>query len=662
MVTNKLNLDSTIKEYYAQSRDERLELCQERAKRRWTQFETSPDYIQDALKYAEEVKIDAKSGKTSTDEIKKVDDLWVVLKSKPEETDIDKTISEILEDDIPEAYAQIMAILSEQFYRFNRSDEAKESSQRGQDILKALSKKLSNQPYKSPFLVDSTVSKEQIRLCLAYIQSHSYSTPNNERYEETISQLQNCKEYVIGKTEIEGSSWSGTLALIEAYLGRALRNAWQYNRAVRAFGQARSYYEKKSRKYTGVDKKNKPLERLKNYQKNSKFYEETELSFIKHRTSMILILGNAWMDIQHGRSYKALYNSLYPAKAMLESLEKDEFGKNYLELLESAAMRWLSIPAYSRKENKIKETVIFTPQEALDKISLVLNRFKELGIERNILHASYEKILCLEYCEHWQSCVDEADALIKRSKEAEAPYWTARSLLLMARVKTRRWYHEDKKEKAFGSKDQREFSLDEVLPFFEEAEKDYKKYIQTQFEYDLYRGEAYLTAKDYTEAAKIFEDALVKNRAYKSFYPEPLNPKIEASCRLRLAKIFIKTGKHAKASEQLQVWDESLSDVVDDMYLHYLAERNKDNLWINKNEFRYEIKIPDHLSYERSNSELRKFLLGKAMELKEDGKTWEEIEDLLEISGNKLTKWRKEFGIDPPKQPLIHTKNSKSKT
>lgn len=629
----------TVNQFLKGSTKVRRDYCIEHARRRWIRsFDQLPKEIQKAIYKAEEIKIFVKNGHTSVKLREKVEELDNLI-NQPVLKEENVLIKDFLKKQLSAFYFQTQAILSEQYHRWNMIDKAQRCAEDGESILNEIT--LYNKKYRRATKLTGTDKeiKEQIRLCLAYIQAFSYQNSQSDKYNKTLKQLKNIKEYVLSRKKSTEDKWFGTLAHIESYLGRCYRNLLQYDLSVRCFGQSLSYYEQRA-------------DQSKNRYPNNLLYQESEKNFVKHRTALILIAGFAWIDILHGKLFKALYNSLFPAKTLLESMN-DTPATNLLYILETAALRWLSLPNYCREGTQKIPLSPYTPQDALDKINFLINKIgnsEEKDVfNRLSLQILYELALCLEYSENWEESLATAQLMIKDGESSNDSFWKGRSYILKARVLTRQWYNQGSKQKNKRAL-KPDFPEREIFDLFEKAEESCKKNIQTHLEFFLYQGEAYLCNKDYDDALASFNQALLLNRSLDQHHRDEIhNPKIEASCRIRLAKIFINKRMFLAAKEEIRIWDETLASIVDDNYLHYLAEKYK---------LEFEVKLPNkhiveinqktQLTFKENLKELKFFLLNRAIELEGNNFKWEDVRNNLGLTRPELLKWRTQLKIHPP--------------
>lgn len=608
-------------------------LFEKEASQRWTNYNKLSDSIKTIIIINEIIKSDIKNGFVTQEKQKIIKKLYDYLRlydlSKESE------ICKLFLKENSAAYFQTMAVISEQFFRWGdikRSLQAVNGNEEvelpgGNEILQAVIDFNQTKRKQTSLSDDISVIKEQIRFCLAYIQACS----NNQfDYQKKLTYLKACKKFVDRQNRETNVSWFGTLASIDSYLGRYYRNKLEHRESLRAFGRSLENYEKRLQERETSESNFKFTNKIKNealLKRNQK-----ERNFIKHRTALILIVGFAWMDISRGQLYKAIFNSLIPAKFLLRDMN-DVLAENYLELLQSAAMRWLSQPAYSNIIGN--EEALFKVEQSLEKAQAVVNKFRELNVPRFTLRALYEEALCLEYCARWDECENKLKEIVDLSDDSDL-YWKIRASFLKARVMAR-------KKVFIASK----IKLSEALNIFERLKEHAKKFKTTELEYYLYKGEIYLAWEKYKEAEKCFLIAQKINNFKVSSRDlfEPLNPKIEAYCLLFRTQIAINSGLLSKAEQLFWSWKSSLSEKVNDIYAHDLAAENELKLkQLSERTFSVKIEKMEDLNYEKQVNELRKFLILQANNMTEhEGHLLKDIAAHMGISRQTLNNWREEY-------------------
>ena len=588
---------------------------EEFASERWPIFVRLSLQVQRLIICAEAIKDDIKNGRVSSTQQRLVVDVANYILDNHQ-------VIERFRQEAPAPYYQTLAMLSEQLYRWGNNAEARRILAGGDKILAAIVTFNKTGSVEPPLSGDVAVVKEQIRFCVSYIQTSSYT---DFKYERTLEELNACKDFV--SERLKYVACNGTKAHIYSYLGRCYRNRLEHRHATRAFSRSISEYESRANTHT---QSTKP----------EGYFVSRERKHIRHRVSLILILGYGWMDILRGQLHKGLYNSLFPAKVLLADMN-DDLATAYLLLLEGAAMRGLSLPKYA-KETSIEPT--FSIEQAYDKVKEAAAIYEKIDIPRFMVRVLFEEALSLEYAGKWVEAEEKADKVISLTNKPDDEYWHIRAYLVKARILYNKQYHEKGNTK-----------LDEVLGVLEEVQEYSQSFRQSHLEFYLTRGEAYLTWDYYKEAKQDFEKARALNqRVDRSGEQEYLNPKIEAACVLRLAQLEGKLGTSTSQAETwLGIWETSLSEIVDDVYLHYLADRIKRKLKrLAENEFSIKIKKDDHraLDYKAQERKLRRFLIQQAIQQAEgQGDLMKTVAEYLKISRQTLNTWREEFGMKPPK-------------
>lgn len=582
------------------------------ASRRWPVFANLSLTIQRLIICAEAIKDDVKNGRVSLTQHKLVEDVAAYLLNTPQ-------VTEQFRREAPAPYYQTLAMLSEQFYRWGDNAKARTILEEGDKILEAIVTFNQTNKIEPPLSEDVTIVKEQIRLCVSYVQTSSYT---NFKYEKTLEELSACQDFV--NERLKYVSCNGTKAHIHSYLGRCYRNRLEHRHASRAFSLSISEYEARANTHS------------QNIQ-TDEYLVNREKKYIRHRVSLILILGYGWMDILRGRLHKGLHNSLFPAKVMLSDID-DDLAKAYLLLLEGSAMLGLSLPDYA-KDPSIKPT--YSIEQAYEKMKEAASIYRKINIPRFTVRVLFQESLALEYSCRWAEAEEKADEVIRLSSNDEDPYWSIRAHLVKARILYNRQYHE-----------KRGATLKEVLDVLSVVQERSKNFRQSHLEFYHTRGEAYLTWQHYEEAKRDFERARDLNRrANRRGEQEYFNPKIEAACLLRLAYMDAKLGLTSKAETWLGLWENSLSEMVDDVYLHYLGERNKRKLKrMVEGEFSIKVNTSRDLNYKAQEARLRKFLIQQATHLAEkEGDLMKAVANHLRVSRQTLITWRKEFGMTSSK-------------
>jgi tetratricopeptide (TPR) repeat protein len=582
------------------------------ASQRWPIFANLSLRIQGLIICAEAIKDDVKNGRVSLAQHQLVEHVTAYILDTSQ-------VAEQFRQEIPSAYYQTLAMLSEQLYRWGDNLKARRILEEGNEILAAILTFNKTGKVEPPLSEDVTIVKEQIRFCVSYIQTSSYT---DFKYEKTLEELNACQDFV--NERLKYVSCIGTKAHIHSYLGRCYRNRLEHRHASKAFSLSISEYEARANTHS------QSIQR-------DEYLVNREKKYIRHKVSLILILGYGWMDILRGRLHKGLYNSLFPAKVLLADID-DDLARAYLLLLEGTAMLGLSLPKYV-KERFVEPT--FSVEQAYEKIKEAASIYRKINIPRFTVRVLFQEALALEYGCRWAEAEEKADEVIRLSSSQDEAYWNIRTHLVKARILYNRQYHE--KGNA---------TLKDVLGLLERVQESSKHFRQSHLEFYYTRGETYLTWQRYEEAKRDFESARDLNRrANRRGEQEYFNPKIEAACLLRLAYMDAKLGLTSKAETWLGLWENSLAEMVDDVYLHYLGERYKRKLKrMAEGEFTIKIDSPRDLNYKVQETRLRKFLIQQATQLAEkEGDLTKAVANHMHVSKQTLITWRKEFGMTSSK-------------
>jgi tetratricopeptide (TPR) repeat protein len=321
---------------------------------------------------------------------------------------------------------KIRAYLSEIYYIFDLKDQARKVLSRA-DIERLPSELFDHS--KKLSAGDCALYREKIRAYLAYIQAHHYS---RENYEKAADEFRRCVRIIKERLMRDhGFRSDSTLALCYYNLGRALRQRSQHPAAMRAFGDALTYFHRRyqarlkmyDEKETQLRRRKKPshasLERLRERRKD-------EMMMFHHRSGLVFGRGMAWSNYARGELIPALAENIVPATAFLDET-KDAISKAYLQLIESTILRNLSDVARPEKRRDNLERA-----EQLLKEAITIFREDHPSYESR---AMYELSIVLLYKRQFDAALKEINKVIKRV-EGKSARWYANSLVYRAKIRS----------------------------------------------------------------------------------------------------------------------------------------------------------------------------------------------------------------------------------
>jgi tetratricopeptide (TPR) repeat protein len=320
---------------------------------------------------------------------------------------------------------KIRAYISEIYYFFDLKEEARNVL--AHTGVERVPIELFNRAEKfSPN--DSVLNREKIRAYLAYLQAHHYVA---EDYDNAAIEFERCAEFIKDKLMRDhGFHSDSTLALCYYNLGRALRQGSKHDEALRAFGNALTYFHRRYRSRLKMfDEKEARLRRRKNRPSASieqlRERRKDETMMFHHRSGLVFGRGMAWSNYASAELLPALTENIVPAAAFFDET-KDEISKSYLKLIESTILR--NLPEDEHRSERAENL-----RRAEQLLKEAITTFQEYKHKTYESRALYELSIVLLYNHQFDSALKQINKVIERVAN-RSPRWHANSLVYRARI------------------------------------------------------------------------------------------------------------------------------------------------------------------------------------------------------------------------------------
>ncbi len=440
---------------------------------------------------------------------------------------------------------------------------------------------------------DKRILRERVRLCLNYAHIVFY---RGSDYDNAKNVILWCRDFVMDRLRDETDfPCFGTLAKAEYFLGRIYMRQNEHEQAETCFERAIHYYDKRA-------------ERMKAECKDEKKLQE-ELAFSEHKTGLCLGLGLGWNNFLQGRLKIALRNNVTPARVLLRRTE-DALNCAYLDLLLGSIQRSL---ADRRDRDKL--------QEAIRRILGAETVFKQYGHGPYMARAAYELSLAYLY----NNELDKAELAVAGaeafSDKTQDRMWKCRSLIVRSRIdRLRRRYTQ-------------------ALEFAAEALRSARETNQVPYQIEalIAQGEALIMLEEIAKAREAFQQALTLNvEPGSDSEGKHSNPKLEAACRLHLARTYVRERMLREAQKQFDRWRELRGQIELGIVHEIAGEVEEEIKELNKD---FVIRADENdLRYEKHKKALQHFLIERATR---KGLSLQQMADALNISRQTLFQWQR---------------------
>jgi tetratricopeptide (TPR) repeat protein len=532
---------------------------------------------------------------------------------------------EVLRDKLGEAgegspfHFRAKAIVSEVLYYYGRVDEARQVVEDAADIGAGLDQEdLST-------LEQRVLVREKVRCFEAYIIAECYS---RQLYPEARNKLEACRDFIEGKLMTKGTPAFGLtlLGMSEYYLGRVHRQLGAYSPAKQAFMKALQHLLARAELKKGAATAGTAGRPSVAGDKPEDYSVDDNLAFLDHKVAVCFGLGLAWIDFTQARLTDA-EQKVTAAKASLIKYD-DAIDNAYMDLI-------LGSIARCKADRDIEQLI-----RAETLVQRALGEFIKIEHGWYEPHARFELgqvhlYLALAHKEgeerkkHLECALREAEKVRAVSTDREDSMWVINSLVLQSEIKRAARVYNDAKDlatqalnelkEAERNKDTNSLRVCEINALIAraeanlsdaKAEREKEHKIRLAADPDTLHAMRVRTQKkldaaheDLTKALSLNERKEIMRRAHSQ------NSRIEALCRLYLARCYAYGGDKRRAQESYQKWLD-IDEGVEHAKIKSLAKKVKDD--IDKVVTEFVVLGDGDLRYDELVKGLQTFLLNVA--------------------------------------------------
>jgi tetratricopeptide (TPR) repeat protein len=546
------------------------------------------------------------------------------------------------------AHFRAKAIVSEVLYYYGRVDEARQVVEDAADIGAGLDQEdLST-------LEQRVLVREKVRCFEAYVIAECYS---RQLYPEAGKKLEACRDFIERRLMNGGIPAFGLslLGMTEYYLGRVYRQLGDYDSAKRAFMKAIQHLLARAELKKAAAMDGTAGRAPVAGDKPEEYSVNDGLAFLDHKVAVCFGLGLAWIDFTQARLTDA-EQKVTAAKASLIKYE-DAIDNAYMDLI-------LGSIARCKADRNIEQ---LTRAKAL--VERALTEFIEIKHGWYEPHARFELgqvhlYLALankndwgERKKHLACALGEAEKVWKVSTEREDSMWVINSLILQSEIKRADRAYNDARDlatdalkelkEAERNKDTNSLRVCEINALIARAEanlSDAKAERREENKVRLYadsdtpratrvriKKALYAAHEDLTEALRLNESFEIMRRAHSQ------NSRIEALCRLYLARCYAYDGDKRQAEESYRKWLD-INEGVEHEKIQSLAKKVRKD--INEVVTEFVVSGDGDLRYEELVKRLRTFLLNVARQKHPNDK--DKQAELLHVARMTIYNWEKE--------------------
>jgi tetratricopeptide (TPR) repeat protein len=493
-------------------------------------------------------------------------------------------------------YLKSKCILAEAYDYIGDGDSARKAASEGSEILEQLKNVDSNEQ------VERKILRERVRLCLDYVHAAFYRT---YKYDDALNEMVWCREFVIQRLQnMKDFPCYGTLAKVEHNLGRIHMRRNEYEEAVASFDRSIKYYYERAERM--MRDGTMDMQKL-----------NEELSFSGHKAG-ICCLGLGWTNFLGGRIKIALHNNINLARHLLMRT-KDALHTAYLDLLLGSVKR-----ALAGRHNKPEL------QEAIRIMNGAYAVFKKYKHGPYMARASFELSLAYLYNGELDEAEEWAAMLVTISERINELRWRSQTLIVRSRI----------------ARESADYLKAETIASEALASAQDTNQVLFQIEAHIARGEARIFIGRISDARTDFLDALKLNTKAGSDGDErQSNPKVEAVCKLHLARCYIAQRRVSRAELEFDRWRE-LRGQIEQEIIQEIAVEVEQGIQDLKQDFR----IPadsDVLIYETRKRELQQWLVERAAA---KDPAIQRIADKICVSRETVHKWMR---LNPKLRALL---------
>lgn len=474
---------------------------------------------------------------------------------------------------------------------YGRWAEARDATSEGKTVLEQLQRDSASSALRRDKAY-CDLTREKVRLCIAYGQAFFYRRQDYESAKEVVT---TCLNLVKSLQEQAGHR---TLGQINLHLGRIYRQTGEYNLADAAFSDA-------------IESFNHRLQ--VEVRKTGGHISEPERQSALYKTALCLA-GLGWVCYTRGELRRAL-SYVIPAHTIFLN-SQDALNLAYLELLRASIHRSLAG----------NDRAALTP--ALSMVQRAHLAF-EGGSQYAIDHPSRRARTAYELAQIHSLMGNRAPArkyladAIALSKGNNDERWLCTTTILASRIETRD-----------GDPQAGERLADEALEL-----ANRRRFVAPKAGALISRGEARFSQRRFADAQGDLEKALKLNQASRDGQRDAENPQIEAVCLLNLARCHAAKDEPDRARVFFTKWLE-IASRVEHKHVHDLAGDVHLEVFGRGRDFVILDKEPD-LDFLKRKRQLMVFLYEQASVAARGRKG--DIADRLGISRQTLHNWEREL-------------------
>ena len=435
--------------------------------------------------------------------------------------------------------------------------------------------------------------REKIRFCLIRVRE----LHRREQYEQAQKELAHIEEIVKGLICETSSLW-GTQGTVSYLQGNVLRQLARFDEASEKFQKScQCYYERAKEKDT-----------------------EEDACFARWKAGLAWGLGLGFINFTRGYLTNA-YQCIIPAQVFLLK-HGGKIHQGYLNLIRASIER-----AFAGKDKAVLH------KEVIPVLKECLVTFEKH--KRYHSRTSYELALAYFYADEFDQATKMIEQVYNFSLEAGDNEWVAKALVV--------WSHISR-NKGLGANINDRHHFDEAVRKADEACSLLSNLNQEKREALLARGQAKVargslnfSKEDFESAEGDFLTALAMPLSDREEKRDRVNPKISAMCYLSLVDLCIKQKDREKGKDYLAKW-RPLKPLIEHDFIKEFARKKEAEL--DDLDVPFEIRDPSTLNFQEHISDLRKWLLARALREAKGDKS--KAAELLSVARKTIYEWGKE--------------------
>jgi tetratricopeptide (TPR) repeat protein len=437
--------------------------------------------------------------------------------------------------DRSERYYKAKSIVSEVSYYFDDIKLARESVKEFEDF------DLTTCP-----VADRRLALEQIRCYLAHIQATFYY---NQDFKKARVQIERCLSFLRRKLVSKTFRCSSTIAWANYQLGCCLRQLNLLDRAEQAFVRSIRYQSQRARKRLGRSTTPAADEEPNSEHKRLKAHEE--VLFCNRRIAIVLGLGIGFCDYTQGHLSSAR-EELTIARALIAPCN-DPLSDAYLGLLLGSVIRCRA-GSEPRKLKRAKRMVVRARNSFLriNHVRYSARAIYELALIRLAL-ADRDRCTGDQFQEYLKQATIDCYEVLKISRQFSATRWASKALVVMSRIQRKRGNFKTAiyfAGKALAEAGNQTLCLIDARTALAEANILWAK---SDLEHNDDGGKERASDARLSKAREELNKALELNKEDRPAHTtKSQNEKIDAVCRIHIARSFALEGNRVQAAAALQ--------------------------------------------------------------------------------------------------------------